>query len=133
LDHQSPVNNAPPETLLEWADRDPDDRYRLAGEIRLFEPSDDKEIFSLSPLALQLIDKAPGRSAVLKIFASRFRPTTWSGSLADVMARYLQPLQQLLGHPDHGVTKWAQEMLASLSKQIETERQQDRQVDESFE
>lgn len=134
LDHQSPVNNAPPETLLEWADHDPDDRYRkLAKEIRLFEPSDDKEIFSLSPLALQLIDKAPDRSAVLKIFASRFRPTTWSGSLADVMARYLQPLQQLLGHPDHGVTKWAQEMLTSLSKQIETERQQDRQVDESFE
>ncbi len=134
LDHQSPVNNALPETLLAWADHEPSGRYlKLAKEIRLFEPSDEKDVFSLSPLALQLIEKAPDQCAVLKVFASRFRPTTWSGSLADAMARYLQPLQQLLDHPDHGVRKWAQEMLASLSEQIKTERQQDRQVDESFE
>jgi len=134
LDRENPVNNVPPDILLAWADHGPSDRYpKLAEEIRLLEPSEDKEILRLSPLALQLIERAPDRSAILEILGARFRPSSWSGSLADALARYLAPLHQLLDHTDHDIAEWAQRMITSLTKQIEDERQQDRQVDESFE
>lgn len=133
-DHQSPVNKAPPETLLAWADREPRDRYpKLAEVVPLFEPAGDEDILSLSPLAMQLIEKAPDRSAVLEVFGGRYIFGGGAGSFADVMARKLPPLQQLLNHPHHDLATWAQKMFASLNNRIEQSRQQDRQVDESFE
>ncbi len=130
----SPVNCVESNVLLAWADQQPIDRYpKLAWEVRLFKKDGDQQKLAWSPLALHLLEHAPDRAVVLEIFSSRFRPTSWSGSLADMLTPYLRLVCELSNHADAVVAAWARRQEASLSKQIEEERQRDRHVDESFE
>lgn len=130
----SPVNCTAPDVLLAWANQDPTGRYpQLAKEICLFKKNGDHEKLAWSPLAQHLLKHAPDRTSVLKIFSSRFRPTSWMGSLADVLTPYLHMVRELSSNPDTVIAAWARDQEISLAQQIEAERQRDRRVDESFE
>lgn len=134
LDGGSPVNAAPPEILLTWATKNPADRIPiLAEEIRLFDKSGGQQELAWSPLALRLLELAPDRTAILDVFASRFRPRSWSGSLADVLSPYLQLVKKLRNDNDTLMAAWAQRQETLLTKQIEKERGRERHQDESFE
>jgi hypothetical protein len=134
LDRESPVNSAPSEVLLAWADAEPDDRYpKLAEEVRLYAKASDKAPLAWTPLAMSILEKAPNRKPVLDAYASRFRRGGRSGTLADELAPYLQLAIQLGNHPDDLLANWAKHMEKSLADQIEQEHQRDRRVDESFE
>lgn len=134
IDEESPVNSAPPETLLAWATEDPATRIpMLAEEIQLVSNNGGQQMLAWSPLALSFLELAPDRVAVLNIFGSRIYPSSWSGSLADVLSSYIPLIKQLESHYDNKVVTWAQAKRISLDKQIEKEREHDRRVEDSFE
>lgn len=136
IDEESPVNSAPPEILLAWATEDPATRIPiLAEEIQLFNNNGDQQMLAWSPLALSFLELAPDRVVVLDIFGSRIYPSSWSGSLADVLISYIPLVEQLKNHYDNKVVAWARAKEISLEKRIEKEREHDRDryVEDSFE
>lgn len=133
-ERKSPVNAAPPETLMAWAMDSPVVRLpRLAEEIHLFAKNGEHDTQTWSQLALKILDVAPDRMAVLDIYASRFYPRAWSGALADALCPYLALAESLQVHNDQLVVVWAKKQTESLSKNIAEDRKRERRLDESFE
>lgn len=132
---KSPVNLVSREILLAWADQDAKARYPwLAGEIRLLDKPEEAQVgLRWSSIARYLLEHATDRKAVLNAFGWHLEPTSWSGSLADVLTPYVPPIQELLSHPDAIVRHWAKETERRLLTRIEAERARERRTDESFE
>jgi hypothetical protein len=132
---ESPVNRVAQEVLLHWANKDVDARYPwLAGEIRLFDKAGDSPVdLRWSSIARHLLERASDRKAVLNAFGWHLEPTSWSGSLADVLTPYVRPIQELLSHSDAIVREWAKEKEQRLLSRIKAERAGERRTDESFE
>lgn len=134
FDRESPVNAAPPEILMAWTKENLEVRLpKLAAEIHLFVKNGEHDTPHWSPLALQILELAPDRSAILDIYASRFRPMVWSGPLADNLSPYLSLAEKLQTHDDPLVVGWAKRQTVLLTKEIDEECERDRRADESFE
>lgn len=131
---ESPVNAAAPEILIAWAKRSRKVRLpALAQEVRLSVGSGEHDTAEWSPLALAILEMAPDRLAILDIFASRFHPSCWSGSLADVLLPYLGLAKKMQTHNDPQVVDWAKKQIVHLENCMEEDRKRERRVDESFE
>jgi hypothetical protein len=134
FDHGNPLELVPMETLIAWAQINPLIRFpRLASAIIPFRESDDKTGFVWTPLALQVLNLAPDRISVLRVFSFHFWPGHWSGSLADILERRRALPCAFLSDVDPNVVAWAREADAKLSMAAERERQNERRRDESFE
>lgn len=137
--HPNPLDNVPLADLLSWCSAQPDKRFPLmARAVSVFKGRQDQSSpVAWSETALALIDKAPDRVAVLKRFASQFRPMSWSGSRAVAMESYQPLLEALAQHADTAVAAFARSEEQRLRSEIEAERQrenrEDRDRDESFE
>ena len=128
FDRESPVNAALPEILMAWARENLQVRLpKLAAEIHLFVKNGEHDILLWSPLALEILELAPDRSAILDIYASRLHP------LADNLSPYLALVEKLQTHDDLLVVSWAKKQVDSITKEIAGESKHDRRVDESFE
>src|SRR5258708_2302851 len=134
IDEQNgPVNNVPKDVLLSWASKDVSARFPwLAAEIRLFDRGPGQNELKWSTIALHLLEHATDRKAVLAAFSAHLEPNSWSGSLADVLTPYLQPIRELLKHPDSTVREWASGSERRLLGRIDEERKRDKQIGSSF-
>lgn len=135
FDRESPVNAAPLEILMAWARENLQIRLpKLAAEIHLFAKNGEHDAILWSPLALEILELAPDRSAILDIYASRFHPSgVRSDSLADNLSSYLVLAEELQTHDDILIAAWAKKQVDSITKQIAKEHQRDRSIDECFE
>jgi hypothetical protein len=134
FDRNNPLEVVPIETLIAWAQINPLIRFpRLASAIIPFKESDDKAGVVWTPLALQILNSAPNQTAVLVQFSSHFLPSSWSGSLADILERRRSLPRAFLSYSDPKVVAWAREEDARLSRAAELERLSERRRDESFE
>jgi hypothetical protein len=74
---------------------------------------------------------------VLKRYVQRFRPTSWSGSLAAAMEAPLAPLHELERHPGLAIAAFAKAEGIRLRQEIDAIRHEetevDKQSDERFE
>ena len=84
-----------------------------------------------------ILERAADRLAVLRAFAIRFRPSSWSGSLATILEGRKALLEELEKSSDTSVVEFAVAEGVRLSKQVEAERDfeaaHDRVTDERFE
>ncbi|MNR46123.1 hypothetical protein D3C85_1650510 [compost metagenome] len=85
---------------------------------------------------MKLIRGAPDPVAVLGEFAAHFRPSGWSGSLADILSRREALLVGLADDPDQRIREWAKTAIPTLREEVEKARQWeanlDRERDERF-
>ncbi|MBX7244192.1 MAG: ATP-binding protein [Candidatus Sumerlaeaceae bacterium] len=127
-----PLDRVPTQTLLDWAETDPEVRYpRLARAIPAFKK--EKELMVWTELALVLLHAAPDRAAVFASFESQFIPCSWSGSLADLLEERRLLIQQFINDQDPRVSSVAQRINDSLLKQINEERSLEAHRDRGFE
>lgn len=105
----------------------------LAAAVPLFEKDDDGGSGGWAQVALKLLELAPDKRAFLDIVSSRFMPSGWSGSLANILEDRRQLPQALMGCADAVVASWAREQDEALAKWAEEERQRERKRDERFE
>jgi hypothetical protein len=136
FDHarSSPVSKVSDEILLQWARKRPKDRFpRLAQEIELYSSGPTNTDTRWSKIALKILNAAPDRPAILNAFASRFHPSAWSGSLANVLAPYRQLASLFSDDEDPAVKKWAQSTVRDLDERIRQDAERDRRFDQSFE
>jgi hypothetical protein len=100
-EQETAIGSVPIEKLLEWCEISPQDRYLFAaGTCQLFAKGGDatggdSAALAISDAAKRVLAGAPDKSAVLAIYIDRFRPSGWSGSLAQTMKERLPLLGQL--------------------------------------
>jgi hypothetical protein len=136
---KNPIDAIPSDALIEWCDREPDSRYpSMADIVSFLKGSDEEEVTShWSGVALRLIEHAPDPVAVVRAFVERFRPSSWSGSLASILEGRKALLEELKGHKNPDVAAFANVVANKLALEVEEERtweaKHDRQRDERFE
>lgn len=131
----TPVENMDPAVLRQWADQDAATRYTLLGRaISMFRRKvDDEEDNGISPLFLDMLNYAPDKRAFLGDFWTRLHPRSWSGSLADILARRKAQVLTFRESPYADVRQWVDAILPELDRRIDHERSRDREGEESFE
>ena len=134
----NPLISVPIESLIYWARIDPKPRFpKLATIIPLFANEEQNGALGWSTIALSLLESAPDKPRVLAEYQQRFKPSSWSGSLANILEKYRALPQALLTHPDIEVSAWAREQDADLARKAADrriqERERERQRDERFE
>jgi hypothetical protein len=92
-DQPNPLDNVSQAEILAWCERDRTQRYLvMASVVTLFRRAASESV-TWSELAQALLDQAPDRLAIVKTYARRFRPRSFSGSLAAAMELALAPLR----------------------------------------
>lgn len=145
-----PLRKIPDDALLNWAHEKPETRFRaLAASIRGWNgpngeqnpdiaPEDEDQTGKLTwtPTALRLIHEAPDPAVVLEGFAENFTPSSWSGSLADILSAREALVVALTDDADQRITDWARGALPRLQDEVERTRkweaESDRKRDERF-
>ena len=81
--------------------------------------------------------RAPNKLIVLRAFVRTFRPSSWGGSYADVLASRTPLLNQLISDEDGELAEIAKGELEKLNEDVEAyrkrEEEESRNQDESFE
>lgn len=131
----SHINN---ETIINWCEINSTIRYpKIVNFINAYQFDKETNIPELSPLFLNIIDKAPNVIEVLDSFKTTFRPMCWSGSRADIMEKNLSLIIQLKKNENKEVSTWANGEEKLLINEIEWEREREenynRTRDERFE
>jgi hypothetical protein len=138
LIRRNPIDNVSAADLLTWCDRDPKTRYPIAASaVTSFRRSGDGLRPQWTSIALQLLDRAPDRIAVLKKFISKFSPVSWSGSHATILESNAGLLDDLDSYPDPTVVRFAAEEKVRLAKAVKIDQDSEakywRARDERFE
>lgn len=144
-----PLRRIDDDELFNWAFEKPETRFTaLAASIVGWQgpnaaqdqdtAPDEGEIAGLkwTPSAWRLIHEAPDPIPVLEEFSERFRPSGWSGSLADILAARMPLLEALAADPDQRITDWVMKALPKLRDETEccrkSEANEERQRNERF-
>jgi hypothetical protein len=134
----NPLEYVSEQEILNWCDVDPAVRYvQMATCLPYAATTADQHPIVWKQIALTLIERAPDPPAVLNEFIQRFRPMSWSGSLASILERSAKLLDDLADHADPDIVSLAKEARDKLFSQAEAARQwelkEDRSRDERFE
>jgi hypothetical protein len=130
----NPVDVVANETLIAWAQVDPQVRFpQLASAIAPFMKNDAGEL-DWAPIALDILSLAPDPIPVLNEYSRDLRRKSWSGSLADILQSRRVLLSKFMADPDLRIATWAREQDSFLGRLAEQERSVEiREEDESFE
>ncbi len=124
--------------MVEWASKKPSTRFlQLAEAIRPWYHKEKDGPIEWTPAALRLVGEAPDPVAILNKFAEKMRPSSWSGSLAQILTGRLGLLEKLASDSDEKLSGWAKAAVETMKQQIEQtqkwEESHERQQDERFE
>lgn len=128
--HKNPIDAVPPEVTLAWCDHRPDERFPLVAKIiTLFcAPNEGSKLREWSPIASQLLNRAPDRIAVLCEYVERFQPSSWSGSLAEILEANVRMLDHLpFSTIDSGLAQFISGQKHQLQLRINQARISERQ------
>jgi hypothetical protein len=136
--HSNPLNQISDNDLLSWSDKDPENRYPLlAATIQTYFKSDDLHDIEWRPIVYSMFENAPDINLVFEKLEASLLPTSWSGSLADIMQNKSVLFQKLCQHENEKVRNWATNQYVILQKKYEErrkwEKSQNRTAYERFE
>lgn len=119
----SPIESLASNVLCDWAEREPEKRYPLLGRhIPVFSHENRNDASGLSPLFLEVLEKAPDKLAFLGEGCEELCPNVSSGSLADNLQHRKDILEKLASHADSDVRNWHANQAAWLDTEITYER-----------
>lgn len=138
LDRRSnPVDAVPIEEVLRWCDECPAVRYPAISRAISYDTAASEGRREWTPLAMEMLNQAPDPLAVLKTFVGRFRPRSWSGSLAAIVESRLGLLNRLGALSNESLENYSMEIRPQLVQEIakmrKWEDEHDSQRDERFE
>ena len=135
---RNPFDAIPDADLLDWCDRQPEIRYpAIAAGVTPFQASAENGSVQWTNIARALLDRAPGRVAVLRKFTEKFVPSGWTGSLAATIGSNMKLLDDLTAYPDPALVEFIAQERVRLTGVINAERQTEvvfqRETDDRFE
>ncbi|MEN6385860.1 MAG: hypothetical protein ABFD79_11780, partial [Phycisphaerales bacterium] len=121
------------EIILSWCEASPERRYPLAAAAVVpYQQKKDETSLEWKPLALKMIANAINPILVLKEFGETFRPTSWSGSKAEIMQNRLKLITGLKSHEDYLVAEWAGKEEKAMAEEIRKEREYEKERESSL-
>ncbi|MGH8083550.1 MAG: hypothetical protein ACREP7_23445 [Lysobacter sp.] len=99
----------------------------------MFSYEDFEEGSGIDPLFEALLCLAPDTAAFLGDFENQVRPSTWSGSLKEILEGRRSELVRLASKMPGEVAEWVQRGLPDLDRWIRGAGDMDRNQEESFE
>ncbi|MEI6827380.1 MAG: hypothetical protein WCK54_17435 [Desulfuromonadales bacterium] len=134
----SPLSQIDDGIILDWCEMNPPVRYPIiAASICAYRHNECVNQLEWEPQALSIVDNSPDVIAVLNIIKRKFRPSSWSGSRADIMEKRLILFAQLKTHQNPLVVEWACDEEVIFEEEISSERkweqERSRSRDERFE
>jgi hypothetical protein len=131
------LDAVPSEEVLTWCEERPSERYPAVARGVSFQMPSNESRVQWTPIAKEMLLRAPDPLAVLKVFTSRFQPRGWSGSLAAILESRLGLLDQVseLSNEtlDNYVREIRTEFVNSIAERRRWEDERDRVDDERFE
>lgn len=138
--HDSPklLSHIEDKVIIDWCEINPSVRYpKVAVFMVAYQHNEYKNCLEWAPLSLSIMNNAPDVIVVLNAFKRTFRPSSWSGSRADIMERGLALISQLKTHQNPVISAWACNEEKVFAEEIKQERQweeqRNRTQDERFE
>jgi hypothetical protein len=131
------ISVVPEDVLLDWCKVSPEDRTVFAAEsCTIFErsksePISDEITIGISSVARNVLKSAPNKRKILEIFARRFAPRSWSGSIAAIMRQRFQYLDELKPENDEELTRLVDEIKGRLSRIIAAEEKLEQEEERS--
>ena len=134
----NPLNQISDDDLISWCENEPENRYPLiAWTIQAFLESAETSGLAWESIVYSIFDKAPNLGVVLKHLTDAISPTSWSGSLADILQKRSVLFQGLYQHDNAEIRAWARGQYSALQETIKREREgeerHNRERNESFE
>ncbi len=134
----NPLNQISDDDLISWCDNDPGDRYPIiASAIQGFSESEETSGLAWKPIVYCIFENAPVLGVVLEHLADAIRPTSGSGSRADILQKRSVLFQSLYQHDNAELRAWARGQYSALQETIKREREweecNNRELNESFE
>lgn len=130
------VSSLPLELMTVWCRDNPAKRCPILAEI-ISPYAKDNGVYRLSKEARKILDISPSPLDVLSKINISLTPSSWSGSLANILESRLSVYSDLEEYGDPQVQQWARSEKTSLQARIEVERkweeERDRETDERFE
>lgn len=122
--HNDPMEHISDDLLIDWCEENPEIRYpKLASSIVPFRKTIKGNLLEWTPLALVIMGNSPAPINILNTFKATFRPTSWSGSRANVMQRYMSLILELKEHENLSVSSWACDAEKTFEQEIRLERE----------
>jgi hypothetical protein len=120
----------PDQTLLDWCDVKPEERYPFAAATALlFARPNDQTPHEWQPIAKKLLECAPDPVAVFQAISPRLWPTSFSGSIASKFESRLQLLGKLEIGSDPALVAAVNEARAELAAKVEESRRSELEED----
>lgn len=130
------ISSLPLELIIEWCGDNPAKRCPILVEI-ISPYTKDNEVYRLSKEARKILEISPNPIDVLSKINISLTPSTWSGSLANILESRLSVYSDLEEYGDQQVQQWARSEKTSLQARIEERRkweeERDRETDQRFE
>jgi hypothetical protein len=110
--------------LIAWCSQDPVERFPFASEIcNLFERDETIGRLVITDQALSILSSAPDKRAIVQIYVERFRPSSWSEPLFEILETRLGLFNDLKGDPD------LEEMIADAEREFRNDIIESRRSD----
>jgi hypothetical protein len=119
--------------LLDWVREDPAERAPRIARFIPYAAQNEEGSLNWSPLALELIDAAPDRAAVLEAFEQRFWTGAGWGSFSSRFVRRKPLVRAFLEDSDAGARRWARSAMHRLDENLRYWNGIDRERESRFE
>ena len=118
-DNPKPLSHIDDKVIIDWCEVNPSVRYpKVAAFMIAYQHNEHKNCLEWTPLSLIIMNNAPDVIAVLNAFNRTFRPSSWSGSRADIMERGLALISQLKTRQNPAISTWARNEEKVFSEEI---------------
>jgi len=120
----NPINQISDNNLISWCETEPEKRYPLvASAIQPFSESQETGGLEWKPIVFSILEKAPDLGVVFENLADAIRPTSWGGSLADILQKRCVLFQSLYQHENAEIRALAKAHYSALQEAIKRERE----------
>ena len=127
---KNPMSKIPDDMIIAWCEEDPSSRYENATYvIDAFGKSRKTGKYEWRLIVNTILSKAPEPGRIVEQLGWMLRPSTWSGSLADILEERSVLLADLCEHEDAKIASYAKRYYSRLKKRIASEREREREDD----
>jgi len=128
---RSPLADVSTSVLIEWcrARNDPSVWAAIAAGVTLWSKNDEQNVLTLHEAAIELLEASPEPLAVLESFAERITPSSWTGSLANIMQARSRVIGALSKHERPDIAEAAKTVCEKMSQWVERQKEREQRED----
>ncbi|MGQ5981735.1 hypothetical protein ACUNHK_20525 [Serratia sp. IR-2025] len=117
--------------LIAWcyARNDPFVWPVVAGGVNLWSKNVEKSALTIHETALKLLEASPEPLAVLESFAERITPSSWTGSLANIMQARSRTLSTLIKHERTDIAEATKVVCEKMMQWVECQKEREQRED----